>query len=107
MAAGRRPLASNTVIDAANAFVLLLVSGISTVVLPYAKASVGQEIPATTRIRLFYALLPAVPDRPAWVWSLTGDAFNVFVFLEISSLSTYVLIAMGARKRQARLDCRL
>ena len=25
----------------------------------------------------------------------TGDAFNVFVFLEISSLSSYALIAMG------------
>ena len=86
-------------IDAANAFVLLLLSGsaawYSTVVLPDAKASVGQEIAATTRIRLFYALLPAVPDRAAWVWSPTGDAFNVFVFLEISSLSTYVLIAQG------------
>ena len=25
-----------------------------------------------------------------------GDAFNVFVFLEISSISTYTIIAMGA-----------
>ncbi len=32
----------------------------------------------------------------------TGDAFNLFVFLEISSLSTYVLVAMGAgRDRRA------
>jgi multicomponent Na+:H+ antiporter subunit D len=30
----------------------------------------------------------------------TGDIFNVFVFLEISSLSTYALISLG-RKRQA------
>lgn len=29
----------------------------------------------------------------------TGDAFNVFVFLEISSLSTYTLVAMGPRRR--------
>jgi multicomponent Na+:H+ antiporter subunit D len=27
--------------------------------------------------------------------TITGDAFNIFVFLEISSLSTYVLIALG------------
>jgi multicomponent Na+:H+ antiporter subunit D len=27
--------------------------------------------------------------------TLTGDAFNVFVFLEISSLATYALIAHG------------
>ena len=29
--------------------------------------------------------------------AITGDAFNLFVFLEISSLSTYVMIALGAR----------
>jgi multicomponent Na+:H+ antiporter subunit D len=31
--------------------------------------------------------------------TITGDAFNVFVFLEISSLSTYVLIALGRDRR--------
>lgn len=32
----------------------------------------------------------------------TSDAFNVFVFLEVSSISTYVLVAMGAsRDRRA------
>ena len=30
---------------------------------------------------------------------MTGDAFNLFVFLEISSLSSYVLIAMGPDRR--------
>ena len=31
--------------------------------------------------------------------TITGDAFNLFVFLEISSLSSYVLIAMGKDRR--------
>ena len=31
--------------------------------------------------------------------TVTGDAFNIFVFLEISSLSTYVLIALGRDRR--------
>jgi multicomponent Na+:H+ antiporter subunit D len=31
--------------------------------------------------------------------SVTGDAFNLFVFLEISSLSSYVLIALGRDRR--------
>ncbi|MED5532697.1 MAG: monovalent cation/H+ antiporter subunit D family protein, partial [Pseudomonadota bacterium] len=31
--------------------------------------------------------------------AITGDAFNLFVFLEISSLSSYVLIAMGSDRR--------
>ena len=30
---------------------------------------------------------------------ITGDAFNAFVFMEISSLSMYVLIALGRDKR--------
>ena len=31
--------------------------------------------------------------------TITGDAFNAFVFLEISSLATYVLIALGKDRR--------
>ena len=31
--------------------------------------------------------------------TITGDAFNVFVFLEISSLSSYVLISLGSERR--------
>ncbi|VAV88391.1 Na(+) H(+) antiporter subunit D [hydrothermal vent metagenome] len=35
--------------------------------------------------------------------SITGDVFNVFVFLEVSSISTYVLVAMGAQKNRQAL----
>ena len=31
--------------------------------------------------------------------SITGDAFNLFVFMEIASLSSYVLIALGRDRR--------
>ena len=31
--------------------------------------------------------------------TVTGDAFNLFVFLEISSLATYVLVGMGPRRK--------
>ena len=31
--------------------------------------------------------------------TITGDAFNLFVFLEISSLSSYVLISLGCDRR--------
>ena len=33
----------------------------------------------------------------------TGDAFNLFVFLEISSIATYVLVALGARRDRRAL----
>ena len=80
-------------IDALNALVLVIVSGASTVTLAYARISVAREV-RRERLGLFYT---------AWLLCLTGmlgmtvtgDAFNVFVFLEIASLSTYVLVALG------------
>ena len=35
---------------------------------------------------------------------VTGDAFNVFVFLEVSSISTYALVAMGASRDRRALS---
>jgi len=84
-------------IDKASAYVLLIVSLIGAAVASYARASVLKEIPAD-RIYLFYTnfllCLTGLLGMAA-----TGDAFNLFVFLEISSLSGYTLIAMGSDKR--------
>jgi len=80
-------------IDQLNAFLLLIISSISTVVLFAADTSIRKEIPEDKH-RVFYILyllsLAAMLGIVA-----TGDAFNVFVFLEISSLSAYALIALG------------
>jgi len=84
-------------IDTLNASVLILVSGISLVVLTYAYKSIVKSVPQSKHY-LFYA---------AWLMCLTGlmgiavtgDAFNVFVFLEVSSLATYMLISFGSDKR--------
>ena len=95
------PLGIEYRVDTANAFVLLLVSGVSTLVLPYAKASVARELPESAQT-LFYALFLLCLTGLLGV-TITGDAFNVFVFLEISSLSTYVLIAQGAHRDKRAL----
>lgn len=95
------PLGIEYRIDATNAFVLTLISMIGAVVLPFAYTSVKDEI-RTRDHSLFYA---------CWMLCFTGllgmvatgDAFNVFVFLEISSLSTYVLVAQGASKDRRAL----
>ena len=89
-------------IDAANAFVLFLISAISTVVLPFAKTSIADEIPAKN-LTLFYACYLLCFTGLLGVVA-TGDAFNVFVFLEISSLSTYVLVAQGAYRDKRALS---
>ena len=84
-------------IDAVSAFVAFIVAAIGAVTTFYARQSVAREV-ETDRQPLFYA---------AWILcltgllgiSVTGDVFNVFVFLEISSLSAYALIAMGQDRR--------
>ena len=84
-------------IDRANAGVALLVSGLSSVVLVYAYHSIKRSVD-TSRHYLFYSgWLLCLTGLIGMV--ITGDAFNVFVFLEISSLSTYMLIAFGSDRR--------
>lgn len=85
-------------IDAVNAFVALIVAGIAAITLPYALLSVEKEIPED-KISLFYASFLLCLSGLLGI-TQTGDIFNVFVFLEISSLSSYALISLG-RDRQA------
>ncbi len=89
-------------LDAANAFVLLLVSGVGAMVAFYAREAVLEEITAVNHCN-FYALFLLNLAGLLGV-TATGDAFNVFVFLEIASLSTYVLVAMGAGKDRRALS---
>ncbi len=83
-------------VDAANAFVALLVAGMAVITLLWGKASVDDEVPE--RQGTFYALFLLAFAGLMGI-TLTGDAFNVFVFLEISSLATYALIAHGTDRR--------
>ncbi|MBN9027207.1 MAG: monovalent cation/H+ antiporter subunit D family protein [Rhizobiales bacterium] len=84
-------------VDAVNAFIILLVGVVAFATMIFARRSVLAEI---------------IPERVAWFYTMmllcvagllgmavTGDAFNAFVFLEISSLSTYTLIALGRDRR--------
>jgi multicomponent Na+:H+ antiporter subunit D len=80
-------------VDALNAFILLIVAAIGAVVMPYAKASVAREIPEHKRSLFYTAYLLCLTGLLGI--TITGDAFNVFVFLEISALSSYALIALG------------
>jgi len=91
------PLGIEYRVDLVNAFVLLIVSAIGAVVTPYARESVRTEF-GTNRIYMFYTAYMLCLCGLLGV-TITGDAFNLFVFLEISSLSSYVLIAMGKDRR--------
>lgn len=84
-------------VDAFSALVLLVITGAACVALLAAKPSIDQQI-ESERQPLFYS---------AWLLALSGlagivvsaDAFNIFVFMEISSLASYVLIAGGPDRR--------
>jgi multicomponent Na+:H+ antiporter subunit D len=95
------PLGIEYRIDATNALLLFLISGISVVALPYAYTSIRSEI-GDVNETLFYACYMLCFTGLLGVVA-TGDAFNVFVFLEISSLSTYVLVAQGAGRDKRAL----
>ena len=84
-------------IDTVNGFVLVLVGLIATLVATYAPRSVDSEIEPGQRSLFYSAYLLCLTGLLGI--TATGDAFNLFVFLEISSLSSYAMIAMGKDRR--------
>ena len=84
-------------LDTVNSFVLLIVSAMACVVLLFAPQSVAREIPRQSHALFYTAFLLCLAGLLGM--AATGDAFNLFVFLEISSLSSYVLIALGRDRR--------
>ena len=80
------------VVDHLNAFVLVIVSFVSLVVAISSKRSVEKELPE--KVVYFYCIfLLQVAGFLGIV--VTGDMFNLYVFLEIASLAGYALIAIG------------
>lgn len=84
-------------IDLLNSYILLLVSSMSTVVLIAAQTSIRRELPENRHTFFYTAYLLCLTGLLGIL--ATGDAFNVFVFLEISALSSYTLIALGTDRR--------
>ena len=84
-------------VDTINAYVLLLVSIIAAALMFFALPSVVDEVSGVQHYLFYTAYLLCLTGLMGI--AITGDAFNVFVFLEISSLSSYTLIAMGRDRR--------
>ncbi|MBN1133390.1 MAG: hypothetical protein JXA38_00370, partial [Methanosarcinaceae archaeon] len=79
-------------IDYLNAFVSTVVVFILFVILIYARKSIEQELPKKT-VPYYTLILLLIAGLEGLI--VTGDVFNVFVFLEISSLAAYALISVG------------
>ena len=84
------------VIDHLNGFVAVIVSFVSLVIAVYSKKSIEQEFPGKT-VYFNSIFLLLVTGLLGIV--VTGDIFNVYVFLEITSLAGYALVAIGPDKR--------
>ncbi len=86
------PYGIELVVDHLSAVMLILISVVALLASVSALKSVGQELPG--REYQFFALyLILIAGLMGLV--LTGDAFNLYVMLEITSITSYGLIAMG------------
>ncbi len=87
------------VVDAFNAYVLVIVLFICLLTVIYAKRSIEKELPH--KIVPFYVVFQLLVTGLCGI-IVTGDIFNLYVFLEIASLAAYALIAAaGGRSLKA------
>jgi len=82
-------------IDHLNAIMLVLISLLSLLTAIHAKKSIARELP--DRTTLFWSLFILLITGLLGI-CITGDLFNLFVLLEVASLSGYALIAMGEKR---------
>jgi multicomponent Na+:H+ antiporter subunit D len=88
------PVGIEYVIDLLNGFVCLIIAFIGLMVGIYSIESITKELP--NKIIPFYSLFLLLVTGLMGM-TITGDIFNFYVFLEISSLTAYALIAIGDR----------
>ena len=89
------PLGIEYRIDHLNAIMLVLVSGLALLATLHAKKSVERELADKTT--LFWSLFILMVTGLLGI-CITGDLFNLFVLLEVVSLSGYALISMGEKR---------
>jgi len=96
----RPPWGIEYVVDALNAYVLVIVLFIGLIGAIYSKRSIEHEIEEKKHVT-FYTIFQLVVAGMCGV-VLTGDMFNMYVLYEVASLTTYALIASaGGRALRA------
>ncbi|MFO7607193.1 MAG: monovalent cation/H+ antiporter subunit D family protein [Desulfurivibrionaceae bacterium] len=86
------PMGIEYVVDHLNGLVLVVITVVALLAAVSSKRSVEAEMP--NRINLYYPLYLLLVTGLLGM-TITGDAFNLYVLLEISALTTYALIAVG------------
>jgi multicomponent Na+:H+ antiporter subunit D len=80
-----------------SALMLLVITGASTLALLWGPASMDSEVGPEHQSLLYACWLLALCGLIGI--AVTNDAFNVFVFMEISSLASYVLVSAGPQRQ--------
>ena len=93
----KAPYGIEYVVDPLSAFFTTIVSGMAALAITYSPRSIEREIPESKHYLFHAAYLLCMTGLLGIC--VTGDLFNVFVFLEISSLSSYALISLGRTRR--------
>ena len=91
------PYGIEFVIDGINAPIILLVAVISFLTALYSCPFEETDTHTTTRVSLYYTTIACLAIGLLGMAS-TGDAFNFYVFMEITALAGYGLIAAGEGK---------
>lgn len=79
-------------VDSLGAFFILVVTGISLPVALFAKGNLNEEVGTKKRVARFYVLLLLLGGALAGM-ALTNDIFNVYVLVEVATLSCCALVS--------------
>ena len=86
------PIGIEFVVDLLSVFFLLIITGLSLLVIAGSAPAVARDIPGRTA-PFFAITLTLLLGLSGIV--ITGDLFNLYVFLEIASISAYALVSSG------------
>jgi len=92
------PFGIGLAVSPLSALMLLVITGASLMALLWGPASMNSEVGHEHQSLLYSSWMLALCGLSGI--AVTGDAFNIFVFMEISSLASYVMVSAGP-KRQA------
>lgn len=89
------PLGIELVIDAFSGFILVTIMSVALASVIYLKKSIENEVAYEKTVSFYILLLLLIIGLVGM--TITGDIFNLYVFLEISSIAAYALIATSRR----------
>jgi len=87
-------------VDFAGYFLMMVVCGISLLALLYSRPYIAREVRGG-RITAYYVLFLLL-SASMMGFVVTGDIFNLFVFMEILALSSYALVAVTGNRNAVR-----